>query len=92
MGTGRGIAFSCSPLLLMLVMTWFRRAKQAAPPPPIPAERLEAVEDGLARLERRFLKLQGELTGSIRYQRELERQIQDREEYDDEPEPDYDGE
>jgi hypothetical protein len=42
--------------------------------------RLDDVEDRLSRLERRYLKLQGELTGSIRYQRQLEEQLADAQE------------
>jgi len=40
--------------------------------------RLDDVEDRLARIERRYLKLQGELTGAIRYQRQLEEELDER--------------
>lgn len=46
--------------------------------------RLEDLEDGHKRLERRFLKLQGELTGAIRYQRELEARLAETEPLDEE--------
>jgi DNA repair ATPase RecN len=39
--------------------------------------RLDDVEDRLSRIERRYLKLQGELTGAIRYQRQLEEELED---------------
>ncbi len=45
-------------------------------------DRLDLLEDAIARLERRFLTIQGELTGAIRYQRQLEQRLADEEEYD----------
>lgn len=48
------------------------RTPQAAPtPPPAYVERLELLEDGLKRLERRFVKLQGELSATIQHYEQL---------------------
>lgn len=46
--------------------------------------RVEDLEDRQLRLERRFMKLQGELTGAIRYQRDLEARLAETEPLDEE--------
>lgn len=45
--------------------------KRSSAPPPAVVQRLEELEDAVKRLERRFAKLQGEFSATVRQYEEL---------------------